>query len=549
MFNILHSLVGTENEVSVSEPHSLDDHSRDIRDSKTVLSVIHCNKVGPATVDHHSLGHDIGHPQLVPGVIGYKLLNDTSEIEDTKIRKYIRRSAIEKLEHLLRNVSATDNPAVKIGKRAFICSPQMSEESGSLIMSEVFHETQLHFSNGVKSTQYFNARCPTIKPALLDGTSPVRFKSIHINTGICLVSKAVLGMVPGHGQDDNCIIPMIPQNDDPTLYELETVARLSSAVADVAALCGGCSNQHTALSVNIDVPDFQYYWTACELFAQKLVSISYVQSWMAVIGRRKTQLQNMMASAIDEMLMDRGIRNVEVNFASAAEAAVALLQERVPSGVMPSLEELLIALKTQGADSAQWRDFFTHLDRGNQPSTVAGLGRLIYIFEVVKHALECHAPLPIDEKAQGGHHKKLIIFVDDSMERRIFDKATTFIRGYSERSPAGTEGTIIVGLFPMQRILVAGSGRSDLYTNDPGPHLCLHSSGARISPFDIISTTHGSRTARRLQRSCTEQGFRTRPQGFCYEKATPFSTKHVVKLLGTCATIGAIMWLREWIWS
>jgi hypothetical protein len=549
MSDILHSLAGAENEVCTSKPQSLDDLSGDLSGPKTILSVIHCNKFGLAMVAYHSLGHDIRDYQLVPGVMGYKLLNDTSEIEDKKIQKFIRKSAVEKLERLFRKVLATNSPVVTIGKRAFIHSPQISEESNSLNMSEVFNEIELHFSNGVKSTQYFNTRCPTIKPGLLDGTSPVRFQSIHINTGMCLGSKALLAMSPGHGQGDECIIPMIPQNDEPTLYELETIARLSSAVADVAALFGGCSDNQTAISVNIDLPDFQYYWTACELFAQRLVSISYVRNWMAAIGRRKSQLQNMMASAIDEMLMDRGISNVEVNITFAAEAAVALLQERVTSGVMPSLEELLTALQTQGAESVPWREFFAHLDQSKRPLTVGDLGRLMYTFEVVKPALPSQAPLSTNGIAQGCHDKKLILFVYDAGERRIFNNATAFIKGYSERLPAGMEEPIMIGLFPMQKILVAGSGHSDLYMDDPGPQLCLHSGGAIINSLDIISTTHGSCTALRLQQSCEEQGFRAAQQGLSREKAKPVSIKHVVKLLGTCTAVGVIMWLRVRTWS
>ncbi|KAJ5546060.1 hypothetical protein N7494_003645 [Penicillium frequentans] len=509
--------------------------------SEKVLSVVHCDEVGPAIVAQHSLSDDIEHPQVLPGAMSYRLLNSIDAIEDAHLKKHMRKgtTAIETLERLLQRVAPGVNPAVNIGKSAFICSPQMSDENNCFNMSEVFNEVQLQFGNGVKSTQYFNARFSAIKPKLLKGPSPVRFKSIHINSGMCLGSKAALAMSPGHGQGDDCVIPKVPENEEPTLYELETIARLSSGIADAAALFGGCSS-HTEISVSLDVPDFQYYWTVWELFNKKLVTMRYVQEWMAAIRRRRTQLQNIMVSTIYKMLMDRGISDIKVNLASSTGAAVELLQERSLSGIVPSLEELLLALQTQGTDSAQWGEFLTHLEAGEQPADGTDLGKLMYVFEAVKYALKSLSPT--NENAQEAHGEKLIIFLDDTAECRIFNRATKFIKRYSEE-------TTMIGLFPLQQILAAGYGRSDLYMNCPGTDLRLERGEMRINLFDVIKMTYGPQAATLLQRSCQEQGFRTEMADRRHENGWPLLTQDTFKFLGTCAAIGAAIWFKGRLWS
>ncbi|KAJ5656613.1 hypothetical protein N7507_008563 [Penicillium longicatenatum] len=538
MFQILYAAFRAENG-KPSKPLSLESPNPDLPSSKTALSVVHCNDVGPAVVAQHSLSDEIKHPQVLPGAMSYRLLNSIDAIEDAHLKKHMRKgtTAIETLERLLQRVSPEGSPAVNIGKSAFICSPQMSEENHCFNMSEVFNEVQLQYNNGFKSTQYFNARFSAIKPKLLKGPSPIRFKSIHINSGMCLGSKAALAMSPGHGQGDDCVIPKVPENEDPTLYELETIARLATGIADAAALFGGCSDPHTAISVSLDVPDFQYYWTVWELFEKKLVTMRYVQDWMSAIKRRRSQLQNIMVSTIYKLLLDRGIGDIKVNLASSTGAAVELLQERSLSGVVPSLEELLSAIQTQGTHSAQWGEFLTHLEAGEQPSTGTDLGKLMYVFEAVKYAL---AQSPTNGNPQEAHGERLIIFLDDTAECRIFNRATKFIKRYSEE-------TTMIGLFPLQQILAAGHGRSDLYMNCPGTDLRLERGETRINLFDVIRMTYGRQTATLLQRSCQKQGFRTEPIG--HYEGWPLLTQDTFKFLGTCAAIGAAIWFKGRLWS
>ena len=102
MFQILYAAF-RENGKPASKPLSLELPSPDLSSSEKVLSVVHCDEVGPAVVAQHSLSDEIEHPQVLPGAISYRLLNSIDAIEDAHLKKHMRKgtTAIETLERLL----------------------------------------------------------------------------------------------------------------------------------------------------------------------------------------------------------------------------------------------------------------------------------------------------------------------------------------------------------------------------------------------------------------------------------------------------------------
>lgn len=292
------------------------------------------------------------------------------------------------------------------------------------------------------------------------------------------------------------------------MYELEIITRLSSAIADTVGLVGDRDTScDTPINIHIDIPDLQYYWTACELLQRNLVTISYAQSWIAAIDERRNQLQFVMTSMIRTLLRDRPLCGVKVNITSGTEAAGSLVKEKI-SGTVPSLQEVISALRSQGRDAAQWGELFDHLDPRDQPLNVGALGPLMYVFKTVKPALLYQ---PLQSANQNSHEtpgRRLIIQVDNVNERRILNRAKTSLKKYARQRYGNAEEPIIVGLFPMQRIFVAGPGRSDLYYRDPGSRLCLDPDKTIISPLDIIGATYGLRIKEQLRLSCLRAGFK-----------------------------------------
>jgi hypothetical protein len=97
---------------------------------------------------------------------------------------------------------------------------------------------------------------------------------------MCLFSKLVLSTSALHSlSGDRLTIPSLPQHSSLAIYELESITRLSLALADPIGLVATSyktRDKAIPIRVNFDVPDVGYYWTVCELFNQGLVKRQYV---------------------------------------------------------------------------------------------------------------------------------------------------------------------------------------------------------------------------------------------------------------------------------
>lgn len=227
--------------------------------------------------------------QTLPGATGYIVQNHlANECQEGRPRlKQVTKSiaSLEKICCLLgvkartasENLCAWDhNPTVVFGGGVFISKPELADPQKNSDMTEIYSRIHFGYSNGLVSTHHFKTQCSSMKQPLQNLSTPLQFKWISINTGLCLFSKFMLATSPGQCSTiqhaDDLVIPPLPLGNKPTMYELEIVTRLSSAVADTVSLIGDCHRgRDTGLSINIDIPNFQYYWLACELFKLNLV--------------------------------------------------------------------------------------------------------------------------------------------------------------------------------------------------------------------------------------------------------------------------------------
>ncbi|KAK5992630.1 hypothetical protein PT974_06045 [Cladobotryum mycophilum] len=517
---LLYSLLRAENKRPTNELDSREYDVDDIYEPNGAVSVI-----GRSIVTNYTLSNHVQHAQTLEGATGYTFVTDPARktLDRKSLLKQMTKSAasLEKISCLLRGntknaasyIPATNPQAVAIiGQGTFISRPELPDLQKDADMSEIYTKIRFEHFNGLASTQYFKAHCSTIKPHAFDIICAGRFKSISINTGLCLFSKSVLNTSPGQGKGvtmgEKPTIPPLPQNSKPTLYELEIVARLSSAIADTVGLVGEPHRDGTTpISINIDIPDFQYYWTACELLEHNLVTVEYVKNWIAAIDKRRRQLKAIMISMIHTTLKDRGLGHVEVQLSTGTEAAVALVKDTVYVGLVPTLEEIIRALRSQGHEASRWNAFLDNLDARHQPQTVGELSKLMYVFKSVKVALDdIQDTATIVTGEEDKHGPSLTIQVDDVNEWRIFDRAKAILQEHSKRVGYGPKGAVIIGLFPMQRIFAACRGRSDLYNEECGDDLILATEKTVISPLDVIGTTHGMHVARRLRHFYKQEG-------------------------------------------
>ncbi|KAE8151427.1 hypothetical protein BDV25DRAFT_138847 [Aspergillus avenaceus] len=467
-------------------------------EATATLTVIHNNNIGPSTVSHHPLIRQSGSLQHLPGALRYAYIANPTETNDQRLRRGIQRGvySLEKVHLLLQRVNgATEkSPTVTLGRNAILYIPQPINGSNGVGMTEIYNSMHLRYPNGLQSIQHFHPRCSSIKQIFGSDRKSMDVRSIQINTGMCLASKSCLCVSPQYNSDlggEGRPVLSWPPPDRPTMYEMEIIARLSSAVADVVALSGATlEGAGTHISINLDLPDLQYYWSACELFEKGLVSVDYVQDWMAAVDERKDKLARVMVKAIHEMLHGRHIPLIDVNVTSGSEAAVAILKGKIQKGTLPTVDELLAALQLEGPDAILWHVFLGHLESRFQPTSPLDLGRLVYVFKAVK-------PVLASQLLSG---QLLNIIIDDPAECKIFESAARFLKRYFESQAKPVAHSLMFGLFPMQRIFVAGPGRSDLYLNDPGADLELDSDVA-VNALDLIRRSYGSAIARLLSRS------------------------------------------------
>lgn len=498
-------------------------HDLSTDSARYTICVIHPDPNGPSLVSTQSFTDEDG-LHGVPATTAYSLLNMKAEpnipnIDDTRLLKPVRKStaALEKVCQFLHGSSHNhafhpnplckergSSPIVAVGGGAFIFCPGLEDKGNDLSMIQIYTKVQLQFSTGFSSTQYYHPNSAAIKPAHLKG--PIPFRRIDINTGICLYSKASLGLDPGTGEvigdDEKPLIPDLPQNIKPTIYELEGIMRLSSAIADNVSLIGHSNHfPETMTSINIDIPDIQYYWTACELFENGHVDLEFAKAWIAAIDKRKSQLANIMRTLLRSMMKERQIDGISINITTGTEAVAELIKRKLDAGEIPSMEESLNVLKSQGPNAARWRGMLNNMDPREHPTNMLELGRLVYIFKAVRSTLER------EEMEVDGSGKRLIIQIDNIAEWRITMRSKDFLKRYSKSLPKGDEEDILIGLFPIERIFLAGTRRSELYSNDTHTGLCLDDGKTNTDPIDLISTTYSHRMGKLLQIACQQEGF------------------------------------------
>ncbi|KAF7594717.1 hypothetical protein BBP40_008610 [Aspergillus hancockii] len=473
----------------------------------------------PAAVSFHDIGPDL-QEQTSPfqEAQSYQFHDHASLTNKPNKPVAKARRSLQKLIDLFNASKHTHNPFrllkpetiyPSIGNRAFVSCPRTPEEGKSSDMTEVFSELRLQFDDGTTSHQYYNCRTSGIKASWFDSRPDGKpISSIHINSGLCLYSKAVLGF--GHDHHGKNFspggIPPLPATTKPTLYEMEIIARLASAIADWATIIRGAEDPDQShrcpVSVNLDVPDLQYYWPACELLERNAVDVPYVEAWMALIDQRREQLGQVFLDTIRQLLAQRPVSlgsadcQIKLNLISGTESAIEALKDCIRKHKVPTVEDILSVLRDNSPDGVLWREFLANLNPKHYPTRILDVIRLAYVFKAVKPGLAQKV------KDHDGPGSTVIIQIDDVIEWRVFEQARTFLKTYQNQ-------ICVLGVFPLPRILMTGEGRACLHVNDPGPRL-YHPSGnpddGTISSWEVMSQCYGSRISGTLERIFREQG-------------------------------------------
>ncbi|EFY93987.2 hypothetical protein MAA_10551 [Metarhizium robertsii ARSEF 23] len=477
----------------------------------TGISLIHELGNGLSNVVNFNLGGLATGTKVLPDAPGYIFFNERRVdcLFDRRIEKGI--SSLSRLLGILGTGNTFEShPCVPPGQVAakvmpdgFISRPSSSNETKESEMTNIFTGVQFEYRNGYISKPYFETRLcvinpespktlgshrPNFEPNVL--ASSRGFTNITIDTGMCMFSRARLAAPPKDDESgvpvtNEALIPPLP-SIDPTMYELEIIARLSATIADIV---GRLESQDTGVVVNLDIPDFQYYWKACSLLQKGLVDGDYVQTWMGAMDLRKSQLGAVMTEMIRSAMDDRGLVGLNVQMKTAA-------------GSVPTVDDVIDALTSKGPEAAKWRVFLSAARAQDQPSTMDELGKLVYVFKTVKSVLTLGTVSIPTSHVGTAVGRSLIVQVNDVTDWRIFDRAKTFLKRYSKIAGICMNETIIVGVFPLQRIFLTGSGRSNLYDHQSSrEYLNQEKRRYLLDCLDIIQQVHGTNVAQQLRHS------------------------------------------------
>lgn len=461
----------------------------------------------------HDLNAKSKSPQLLPGTSGYTYYPSES-LERTEqvacINKMISRNkaSLDTLCCFNTNrgipgdaalVSSEDREPVQpqpilvtTGRGTFVSRRQI--ESGKAPIIDVFTEIRMQYPNGILSKQYIHVQ-NSKRLRRLEHQDISSFRSVAISTGMCLFSKALvptIDMFQGDKSTGNSV-PLRSLPTHLTIYELEITTRLASTISDILGLLyNGCTNNKLDIIVNVDVPDIQYYWAAFELFQHGVVTKEYVQAWIATVDERRHKLWCFINSAICNLLSARHLPPARVILAQGTRCVREYLKQAASIGTIPSLDDLKVYLEHDEADSHRWNAFLRYAGDKNEPKDVRDLGRMFHVFNAlspVLHTTELGGDLEIRSVVEGGL-PQLLLQVDDIFEWKVFDRAKRILKERQSHVPHNSK-VEIVGLFPMQKIFVGGDGRSNLWTNPPGPLLRSAETGRLCFPADIFSLVYG----------------------------------------------------------
>jgi len=284
------------------------------------------------------------------------------------------------------------------------------------------------------------------------------FTSVHIVSGICLFSQQHLGFA--HGEHSiHC--PPLPHDTSPTMYELEALLRLSSAIADTVSLL----STSVIPTITLDIPRIQYYAPVLTAFSSGHCTRHQVEAWLAVIGARHDKLATAFPAAVRAFLSSRGITNVRVEVSTALDVLLPYISSHLSSSSPLQITSLLKELVR--ADPT-WASYLSN----PPPADLEALSKASYSYTLLRPAL-CGT--------QGA--KPLLLHIDNPAEWRIFSEA---------QKAFGRLPGMLLGLYPLERVFTAETtGRSSLYLQDPGQMLC-DGGGKGVGLREVLGRVYGT---------------------------------------------------------
>ncbi|KAE8409386.1 hypothetical protein BDV37DRAFT_278337 [Aspergillus pseudonomiae] len=462
---------------------------------ETQLSIFH-DRSNPLATTYELNSNASGKP--VPGVLGLTYVRDAMEAPSRKLFNRSAASTLKILRLLTRSpASNTNGPGrlnvdgiqVLYGEDALEERLAPSPGSKADTVINYFSGMRVYHPNGYFTSQFLNCRSSNIKESDISPiTSATAHQPIIIHSGVCLFSAKMIGFVPTKGSPVNgdYAIPSLPDASRASLYEIETITRLSSQIADLIAMVTAGARRKQDIQVRLDIPRLQYYAYPLELYERGIVDNAYVQEWMSRVNQRHSQILAIFQQAVVEGLAQRSApANIQIESTNGTDVLSRYIQTEVASYRSPSVVQAMHVLQCHGPDQAKWRRFFSHIGEDHLPKDLRGLALLSYVYEVLRPGFDagiCHE----------SHARPIILQVDDIAEWRIYDTADKLAKRIDAQARP-----MLIGMFPFHQVLTSEvNGRSSLFLHDPGHRVYNTVDPASLSPeyvhpVKVVEQTYG----------------------------------------------------------
>ncbi|KAK8092373.1 uncharacterized protein PG998_014858 [Apiospora kogelbergensis] len=326
-------------------------------------------------------------------------------------------------------------------------------------------------------------------------------------------------------------------SQEPTLYELDIIARSSSAIADLAShiLRKNGSAKPIPLEIVLDAPSWHYFQVVHENLASGRCTPAEALGWLQAVELRCEQVTAVFESSVRHEI---GLRGVPAGFyhilAAPGTAGVGTsIRQALASGMVSDIADCMDAICE--VEGERWAMFYSLIPEKDEPCDFRSLGNLFYIYEVVCPALtakngstatQVDASGPnsaLDDSSSSGHsdildsalhlkvnvQRPLIMSIDDRAERKMYSKAQVLIKKI-RRAPQIPSHPLLLELYSARRVFINGNtGGDDLYRDDPSPHplsMTTTAGSPKLEAFGVIRSLYGNDCAQNLQRWFSEAG-------------------------------------------
>lgn len=454
----------------------------------------------PATISFHDLELATQGPS--PAIVGYHHLpaeTDIRGVDSRHTKAFVKghKAAVQVADLFNNNNNkihkGTKDPApipMRVMSSGLVKGSSADEEQGQNLHEAIlwFEKTQFQFQALMTtgcwtSTHYLHFSNPP-SPQTVSG-----LHDITLISGVCLFSKRLISAsIPKEGHGVHVQALEVP---NPTLYEVETIARVAPVIVDMIAALDDHGTEHSngddslsrdsdgdgdgdgssrKLSLCLTVPRFHYYQTIDARLRDGLCTFSQAIQWMDAVDKRHHQIIRVFHQYILHELSRRPRQLADSIQQIVSSPSVSLVFEIIRDSLqnerLPCLDHVLQMLTIH--DSI-WTGFYALIPEKDRPRDFQDLGYLFYVYQVVRPALINPNP----QSRSQSQYNPLIIGVGDIHERRIYIRAQKLLKRIRSR-PENPTRPHLLETYTCNRVFINQNrdrehGKGALYYQDPSP--------------------------------------------------------------------------------